>query len=49
VTFCFDLVAVRGLAESPGVRPPARDNDATSVPGCVDKTKAKADTARRPF
>jgi hypothetical protein len=49
VTFCFDLLAVRGLAEVAGRRPPVPADDATTVPGCVDKSKAKADTARRPM
>jgi polyisoprenoid-binding protein YceI len=50
VTFCFDLVAVRGDAEGgAGGGQPARSEDATRVPGCVDKTKAPSDTARRPM
>ena len=49
VTFCFDLVAVRGDAEPAGGGPPARSGDATTVPGCVDKAKARSDTARRPM
>lgn len=47
VTFCFDLVAVRDRA--PGQRRPATVAEATSVPGCVDKARPKADTARRPM
>jgi polyisoprenoid-binding protein YceI len=48
VTFCFDLLAVRGLDEHPGPGPvPAVE--VTNVPGCVDKAKARADTARRPM
>jgi polyisoprenoid-binding protein YceI len=48
VTFCFDLLAVRDLAAIARQRPvPA--NEATTVPGCVDKAKAGADTARRPM
>jgi len=49
VTFCFDLVAVRGLAESPGGQPPVLANDATTVPGCVDTSKVRPDSARRPM
>jgi polyisoprenoid-binding protein YceI len=49
VTFCFDLVAVRGDAEPPSGGQPARYGDATTVPGCVDKAKARSDTARRPM
>jgi polyisoprenoid-binding protein YceI len=49
VTFCFDLVAVRGDAEPAGGGQPARYGDATTVPGCVDKAKARSDTARRPM
>ena len=46
VTFCFDLVAVRGRdqRESPGPVPPS---EAVTVPGCVDKAKVQADTGRR--
>ena len=49
VTFCFDLVAVRGDAEAAGGGQPAHYEDATTVPGCVDKAKARSDTARRPM
>jgi polyisoprenoid-binding protein YceI len=49
VTFCFDLVAVRGLAEAPGGQPRAPANDATRVPGCVDTSKVSPDSARRPM
>jgi polyisoprenoid-binding protein YceI len=49
VTFCFDLVAVRRLSQAPGRQAPAAASDATTVPGCVDKTKAISDTARRPM
>jgi len=48
VTFCFDLVAVRGDIEPGGGRP-ARSEDATKVPGCIDNAKARSDTARRPM
>jgi hypothetical protein len=46
VTFCFDLVGVRGLdpRESRGLVPAA---EAVIVPGCVDKAKVQADTGRR--
>ena len=46
VTFCFDLVAVRGLDE-PASRRPVPAADAVTVPGCVDKAKVQADTGRR--
>ncbi len=49
VTFCFDLVAVRGLAGALGGRPPIGADDARTVPGCVDKSKATTDTERRPM
>ncbi len=49
LTFCFDLLALRGPADVAGRQPPVRDKDATSVPGCVDKAKARSDTARRPM
>jgi len=49
VTFCFDLVAFRGDGEPTGGGQPARYGDATMVPGCVDKAKARSDTARRPM
>jgi polyisoprenoid-binding protein YceI len=46
VTFCFDLVAVRGPEDFAGRRPvPAAE--AVTVPGCVDKAKVRADTGRR--
>lgn len=48
VTFCFDLVAVRGLAEA-AAGPPSSAQDATTVPGCVDRAKANTDTGRRPM
>ena len=45
VTLCFDLVALRGL-EAARQRPvPAAE--AVTVPGCVDKAKARPDTGRR--
>jgi polyisoprenoid-binding protein YceI len=47
VTFCFDLLAVRGVSEAAVSRPPGPAEEATTVPGCVDKAKAAADTARR--
>jgi hypothetical protein len=49
VTFCFDLLAVRALAEVAGGQSPVPAEDATTVPGCVDKSKATSDTARRPM
>jgi polyisoprenoid-binding protein YceI len=47
VTFCFDLVATQGAIETRGRRPDVRTSDATSVPGCVDASHVKPDTARR--
>ena len=47
VTFCFDLVALRGGERLPG-RPPAPASEATTVPGCVDNAKPRADE-RRPM
>ncbi|MGH7579439.1 MAG: YceI family protein [Gemmatimonadales bacterium] len=49
VTFCFDLLAVRDLARLAGGQPPVSAEDATTVPGCVDKSKANPDPARRPM
>jgi polyisoprenoid-binding protein YceI len=49
VTFCFDLVAVQALAEAAGAPPRIGADDATTVPGCVDRAKPRADTARRPM
>jgi polyisoprenoid-binding protein YceI len=46
VTFCFDLLAVRRLAPVARARPPAQAEDATTVPGCVDK-QVKTEPARR--
>ncbi len=43
VTFCFDLLGVRGLDERQAVA----TGDGTTVPGCVDKAKSRGDTARR--
>ena len=47
VTFCFDLLALPDGTEGPADRPAARANDATTVPGCVDRSRGRADTARR--
>jgi polyisoprenoid-binding protein YceI len=47
VTFCFDLVAVRG-AERPQGQRPAPMSDATKVPGCVDNAKPRPEE-RRPM
>jgi polyisoprenoid-binding protein YceI len=49
VTFCFDLVATRKPSAAPGGQRPARVNEARTVPGCVDNSNAKSDTARRPM
>jgi polyisoprenoid-binding protein YceI len=46
VTFCFDLLGVRGTEEQADGRP-APAGDAVSVPGCVDRAKVRADTGRR--
>jgi hypothetical protein len=48
VTFCFDLVAIRAGAEPPGDQAQRQTNDATTVPGCVDKAKPNTE-ARRPM
>jgi polyisoprenoid-binding protein YceI len=47
VTFCFDLLAIRGLAEDIAGHQPAAPGDATTVPGCVDKTGSRTATPRR--
>jgi hypothetical protein len=47
VTFCFELVAVRNPAGAGGGAVPS--SDARTVPGCVDLSEAKSDTARRPM
>jgi len=49
VTFCFDLVAIRKMTAAPGGQPRAWANEARAVPGCVDNSNAKSDTARRPM
>jgi polyisoprenoid-binding protein YceI len=49
LTFCFDLVAVRGPNERDELEAPIPAADATTVPGCVDKGGTRADTARRPM
>jgi polyisoprenoid-binding protein YceI len=49
VMFCFDLVAVRGLAQPAGTQPPTASNDPTTVPGCVDKSAVQPESARRPM
>jgi polyisoprenoid-binding protein YceI len=49
LTFCFDLVAVQGPNERNELGPPVPAADATTVPGCVDKARSPADTARRPM
>jgi hypothetical protein len=46
VTFCFDLVAVRGQHQVAAASAVA---DATTVPGCVDRSNSNADTGRRPM
>ena len=47
VTFCFDLVAIRGRAEMPGVVPQSQDTLAMAVPGCVDRPTVRADSLKR--
>lgn len=49
VTFCFELVAVRDPAAAGGEGKPVAAREATTVPGCVDRAKTRADTARRPM
>jgi polyisoprenoid-binding protein YceI len=49
VMFCFDLVAVRGRAQPPGARSRTGPNDATTVPGCIDKSTEQPESARRPM
>jgi len=48
VTFCFDLVAVRGAAKLSGAQSPAEAEASTTVPGCADKSTGP-DNARRPM
>lgn len=48
VTFCFDLIGVRRRPGSPVREAAGRAADATSVPGCTDKSKT-AEPARRPM
>ena len=47
VTFCFDLVATRGQPAAPGRLTSLRPDSTTVVPGCVDRGRANADSARR--
>jgi polyisoprenoid-binding protein YceI len=47
VTFCFDLVAIQRPADVDAGRPDVRTSDATTVPGCTDRTTTKPDSARR--
>lgn len=49
VTFCFDLLAVRDLGEARVAPASAPPEDATLVPGCIDRARSRADTARRPM
>jgi polyisoprenoid-binding protein YceI len=49
VTFCFDLVAIRGGAEISGIVPQSRDNLAIAVPGCVDRPTVRPDSLQRPM
>lgn len=48
VTFCFDLVGVRDPAVARAARA-APASEATTVPGCIDRARARSDTARRPM
>ena len=49
VTFCFDLLAVPGDPGASVSGPPAEGEEATTVPGCVDKTRPRSETDRRPM
>jgi polyisoprenoid-binding protein YceI len=49
VTFCFDLVAIRGRAESPGMVAQSRDSLAIAVPGCVDRPTVRPDSLKPPM
>jgi polyisoprenoid-binding protein YceI len=49
VTFCFDLIAVRDLPRRPAGWQPVPAHEASTVPGCVDKSKGRADTTKRPM
>jgi polyisoprenoid-binding protein YceI len=49
VTFCFDLVAIRGRAEIPGMVPQSRDSLAIAVPGCVDRPTVPPDSLKPPM
>jgi len=49
VTFCFDLVAIRGRAESSRIVPQRRDSLAIAVPGCVDRPTVRPDSVKRPM
>ena len=49
VTFCFDLVAIRGRAEIPGIVPQSRDTLAIAVPGCVDRPTVPPDSLKPPM
>lgn len=49
ITFCFDLVGIRAGAQHPGAQTRTGDNDATNVPGCVDKPTEHPDSAVRPL
>jgi polyisoprenoid-binding protein YceI len=48
VTFCFDLIARPQGAQVRGGQPLARNTDATTVPGCVDKAEVTPES-RRPM
>jgi hypothetical protein len=48
-TFCFDLVGIRAGAQPSGAQTRTGDNDATNVPGCVDKSTVKPDSGVRPL
>jgi polyisoprenoid-binding protein YceI len=49
VTFCFDLVATKHPVQTHAGGPQLRTSESTSVPGCVDTSNTKPDTARRPM
>jgi polyisoprenoid-binding protein YceI len=49
VTFCFDLLAVPGDPSASVGGRPVEGEEATTVPGCVDRTRPRSETDRRPM
>lgn len=49
VTFCFDLEGIRAGVQLSAAQTRTDDNDATAVPGCVDKPTVHPDSAIRPL